>query len=213
MPRTGRPRGFDRDEALGKAMLLFWELGYETASLARLKRAMSGLSTASFYAAFASKEALFAEAVGRYRASHGQVTATLRDPSLPPREAIETALTRSARMQTAIGQHPAGCLIVLGAGGCSPEDAGVAALLAEERARNRAGLLACVERAVASGELPADTDATGLATIFDTFLVGISAQARDGVPFDAFERAVARLMTVWDGSSRAAATRSDSGPI
>lgn len=62
MPRTGRPRAFNRDEAVAAAMLLFWEYGYESTSLAQLRAGMGNISAASFYAAFESKEALFREA-------------------------------------------------------------------------------------------------------------------------------------------------------
>lgn len=197
MARTGRPRGFDKDAALEKAMLLFWASGYDAASLAQLKAAMGGISTASFYAAFGSKEALFRDVTRRYIETHGQVTAPLNDPALPPREAVELALRQSARMQTDPA-HPPGCLVALSAGACSPESRHVQAVLAEKRARNRAGLHACMARAVSSGTLPAGSDAAGLATMFDTFLTGLSTQARDGVPLSALDAAISRLMSVWD---------------
>jgi len=107
MPRTGRPRGFDRDLAVQQAMRLFWEQGYEATSLAQLKGAMGGIAPASFYAAFKSKEALFREVLDRYLVTHGQVTAPLLDPAVPPRMAVEQSLRASARMQTD-GAHPLG---------------------------------------------------------------------------------------------------------
>lgn len=201
MARTGRPRGFDRDEAVDQAMLLFWDLGYEATSLAMLRAAMGGISAASFYAAFGSKEALFRVVTGRYLDTHGQVTMPLKDASLPPRDAIERALRQSARMQTGTG-HPPGCLIVLSTSSCSPENRHLQALLAEERTRNRVGLLACIQRAVSSGILPDTTDVTGLATLFDSFLVGISSQARDGIPLAMLETAISRLMELWDALAR-----------
>ena len=66
MSRTGRPREFDRAEALDAALRLFWQQGYEATSISQLIDAMGGISTASFYATFYSKEALFREAVRRY---------------------------------------------------------------------------------------------------------------------------------------------------
>lgn len=204
MPRTGRPRGFDKEEALQRALDVFWARGYEAASLAQLKAAMGGISTASFYAAFGSKARLFREVLARYLATHGQVTASLRDPALPPRAAVEAALRRSARLQTD-PSHPLGCLIVLSAPPGTSDDPHVDALLAAERDRNRAGLRDCVRRAVAAGELPPDTDPVGLAALFDTFLVGLSVQARDGVPPAALDAAISHLMQVWDAPAAAAA--------
>jgi TetR/AcrR family transcriptional repressor for divergent bdcA len=197
MARTGRPRGFDKAEAVDKAMRLFWQFGYEATSLAQLKQVMGGISTASFYAAFGSKEGLFRDVTERYLATHGQVTASLRDPSMAPRAAIEQALRRSARMQTDTS-HPKGCLVVSSATTCAPEHRHIEALLAEERARNRAALQACVARAIEAGGLPAHTDIAGLAATFDTFLVGLSSQARDGVPQAVLEDAISNIMGVWD---------------
>ena len=158
---------------------------------------MGGISTASFYAAFGSKEALFREVVVRYLDTHGRVTAALKDPAWPSRAAIEQTLRASARMQVG-DAHPQGCLVVLSASACAAETRPIQVVLAAERRRNRAGLLACVARAVAAGELRDGTDAMALATMFESFLLGLSTQARDGVPLAALEAAVTQLMSVWD---------------
>lgn len=200
MARTGRPRGFDKGQAVLQAMSLFWEHGYEATSLAQLKAAMGGISAASFYAAFASKEALFREALAQYLATHGQVMAPLHDLALRPRDAIEQALRGSAQMQTDQA-HPFGCLLILSTSTCSPESRHLQALLKEERQRNRAAMLACVERAISGGDLPHGTDAAALAAMFDTFLIGITAQARDHVRLASLDAAISGLMQVWDGLS------------
>jgi TetR/AcrR family transcriptional repressor for divergent bdcA len=196
MPRTGRPRSFDKEQAVEQAMRLFWERGYEATSLTELKAAMGGLSTASFYAAFGSKEALFRLALARYLATHGRVVAPLDDELLPPRDAIERTLRQSARMQTDPG-HPQGCLVVVSTATCSPENRHIQAAAAAERVRNAAGFLACVSRAVAAGELRPDTDACALGAIFNTFLLGLTTQARDRVPLTTLDAAISGLMQVW----------------
>ena len=197
MARTGRPRGFDRDAALDQAMLLFWRLGYEVASLAHLKAAMGGISAASFYAAFGSKEALFREAAARYLDTYGLVTATLRDPALPARQAIEQTLRASARMQTDPA-HPPGCWLVVAAGMCAPEHQDVQDMLAVQRARTRAAMHACLARGDAAGDLPAGANAAGLAVTFGAFLNGMSIQARDGIALAELDAAITQLMRVWD---------------
>src|SRR5690348_4805353 len=63
--RRGRPRSFDVDHALDRALKVFWRKGYEGASLPDLTKAM-GINRPSLYAAFGNKEALFRKAIDRY---------------------------------------------------------------------------------------------------------------------------------------------------
>ena len=200
MTRMGRPRTFDRQAAVEQAMFLFWQHGYESTSLSQLKAALGGgISAPSFYAAFGSKEALFREAAQCYLASYARVTECLWDDDLAPREAVELALRQSARMQSGAG-HPPGCMVALGSMSApTAEHALVAAPLTASRARTRAGFVRCVERAVAAGDLPADTDAGALGAVFDGFLSGVSIMARDGVGHAVFDAALSALMRVWQG--------------
>ncbi|MCG4255248.1 TetR/AcrR family transcriptional regulator [Acetobacter senegalensis] len=197
MARTGRPREFDRDKAIDAATALFWAQGYEPTSLTQLKSCMGNISPASFYAAFGSKEALFREVVQRYLETYGQVMAPLWDESLSPRDAIERTLRGSARMQ-ATRTHPAGCLVVCGASNCSPENEPVQALLAAERQRTRKGIRACVERAIALGELKASSATKVLPNILTTFFHGMTCETRDGVTSNTLDAAVTSLLTLWD---------------
>lgn len=199
MAQMGRPRTFDREAAVEQALHLFWQHGYESTSLSQLKAAIGGgISSPSFYAAFGSKEALFQECAAHYLATYAKVTECLWDVALAPRDALETALRRSARMQCERG-HPKGCMVALGVMSApSPELAAVTAPLSRSRARTRAGIKACVERAVAEGSLSPDTDVRALGTMFDSFLLGLSTLARDGVGLPSMEAAISQVMRVWD---------------
>lgn len=200
MARTGRPREFDRDAALQAALRLFWQQGYEPTSLSQLKEAMGGISPTSFYAAFGSKEQLFNEVLADYRQNQGQVTAILRDQCISPREAVESCLRQSATMQTDTS-HPRGCLIIYGASNCGPDSSVVDAALKVDRDTNRRAFFDQVCRAIRIGELPENTDAEGLAEMFNTFLVGISTAARDGVTASELARAIDSAMRVWPNCS------------
>lgn len=203
MARTGRPRGFDRDEAIDQAMMMFWDKGFASTSLAQLKAGMGNISAPSFYAAFTSKEHLFLEVFARYLATFGQSSATLHDTSLAPRDAIEQTLRRSARMQTDRA-HPPGCLVVLSGTTCPDDSEALRAAVAADRARTRKGIEQCVRRAIKSGGLPADTDAAGLATVYDGFLQGMSMQAREGVSLARLNAAITLVMGVWDSLAASA---------
>lgn len=199
MAQMGRPRNFDRDQAVEQAMHLFWQHGYDATSLAQLKAGLGGgISAPSFYAAFGSKEALFDECVQRYLATYAQVTECLWDETLLPRQALETALRQSVRMQCEDG-HPKGCMVALGVMSApSPENARVADALTQSRVRTRAGILACVERAVRAGQLPEQTQAMVMASVFDSFLQGVSILARDNVPHAVINSAITQLLMTWD---------------
>ena len=70
----GRPLSFDRDAALETAMHVFWERGYEAASISDLTSAM-GITPPSLYTAFGDKEQLFLEAIERYALGYGNISA------------------------------------------------------------------------------------------------------------------------------------------
>ncbi|MGB9097249.1 TetR/AcrR family transcriptional regulator [Erwinia sp.] len=199
--RTGRPRQFDRDEAVRQAMHLFWERGFDSTSLSQLKGAIgNGITAPSFYAAFGSKEKLFQEAVQCYLQSHGRVTEALWHDDVLPREAIESTLLRSSKMQCE-ADHPKGCMVTLGLMTVSASEHNyLLRPLEESRARTSEGFIHCVQRGVLSGELRADISAKTLGFTFSSFLTGISTLARDGVAYEQIERSVRQVMLLWDGS-------------
>src|ERR1700738_1402218 len=89
-PQLGRPRGFDADRALDRALAVFWRNGYEGASLPALTKAM-GINRPSLYAAFGNKEALFRKAVERYeRGPASYAYKALKQPTA--REVVEALL-------------------------------------------------------------------------------------------------------------------------
>lgn len=196
MARTGRPRVFDKELAISKAMVLYWEQGFESTSLAQLKEAM-GISSASFYAAFGSKENLFKEVIDRYNTSYGTVTDCLADTSMKPKDAIEKALRQTAKMQTD-SSHPSGCMLVLSANVCSEKNNHVRDVVFEERALVRTNLEKCILRGQTNGEITSSVNSDVLCTLIEGFMYGISTQARDGVGHQSMDQAITQLMKTLD---------------
>jgi AcrR family transcriptional regulator len=176
--KTGRPRSFDRDEALERAMLVFWRYGYETTSLNELTTAM-GITPPSLYSAFGDKEQLFLEAVERYLAGPGGAQKGIFSDAPTARDAIERLLEATAIEQTR-SCHPPGCLVVTSALNCSPASAHVEAALVKLRKAIQASIRVRLERGVREGDLPADTNASALATFYVVVTQGMAIQARDG---------------------------------
>lgn len=110
MARIGRPRGFDRTAALRRAMDIFWELGYEGATLTGLQEAMGGITAPSFYAAFGSKEALFREAVELYSNTLGIPMMKMLAEEPTARKAVGELLLSAAEAFAHPESHAAACL-------------------------------------------------------------------------------------------------------
>ncbi|UTV99963.1 TetR/AcrR family transcriptional regulator [Marinomonas rhizomae] len=199
MAKMGRPRTFDRQKAVVQAMHLFWEHGYEMTSLSQLKANIGGgISTPSFYAAFGSKEELFNEAVQCYLETYACVTDSLWDDEIPPRDAVELALRRSTKMQCESG-HPKGCMVSLGTMSApTPELTHVVEPLTASRSRTLQGFVRCVERAIAMGELSKKANAKSMGISFNSFLLGVSILARDGVDASDLDASITELMKLWN---------------
>ncbi len=175
---AGRPRSFDRERALARAMEVFWIKGYEGTSLADLTAAMA-INRPSLYAAFGNKEDLFAEALALYESVEGEPITRLLAEAPTAREAIAATLRHNARVYVETGR-PRGCMIVLSSLVGDTECAPVRALLAARRAAGEDELRLRIERGQAEGDVAADVDARQLAAFVTAVLQGMSVKARDG---------------------------------
>ncbi|MEV7415956.1 TetR/AcrR family transcriptional regulator [Streptomyces sp. NPDC089919] len=192
---TGRPREFDLDERLDRAMRVFWRLGYEGAGMAELTEAM-GISRPSLYAAYGNKEELFRKAVERYAAGPARhVDEALREPTA--RAAAERLLRGAAEVTTSPDNPSAGCLIVQGALATGTAAAGPRAELAARRRETEELLRERFERAREEGELPSDADLADLARYVTTVAYGLSVQAADGATRADLLRTVDTALRCW----------------
>ncbi|MFI1162738.1 TetR/AcrR family transcriptional regulator [Streptomyces sp. NPDC020801] len=191
--RRGRPRSFDRATALEKALLAFWEHGYEATSVSDLTRVM-GIGAPSLYAAFGDKQALFAEVVHEYGERYGSFGDRALDEEPTARAAVERTLREAAVAYTAPGR-PHGCLLVHAATNCTTPR--VEESLRERRNAGIAAFESRMKEGVAAGELPTDTDAGALARYVAAMLQGMSQQARDGASREELEALAKIAMAVW----------------
>ncbi|WP_211455723.1 TetR/AcrR family transcriptional regulator [Comamonas sp. PE63] len=199
---AGRPREFDRDQALERAMLAFWQRGYEGTSMADLVQAM-GIASARIYAAFGSKQALFREAIQRYESGAGCFAdRALAEESLV-REAISRMLRDAATTYTE-PSRPQGCMVVMAATNFAQENEEVAAWLAVHRRQRTQSIINRLQRAMDEGELRQDTDVQALGDFYATQLHGISVQARDGISRSRLLAAAAAAIGVLDQALRQA---------
>jgi len=191
----GRPLSFDRDAALETAMHVFWERGYEAASIADLTSAM-GITPPSLYTAFGDKEQLFLEAIERYALGYGSAGARALQEEPTARGAIERWLLEAASELTQ-PCHPKGCMVVMAATNCSAAAERVQDALLLRRTEAIANVGRRIQGGIDNGELPPDTDAQDLANFYATIYQGMSMQAKDGATHESLVATVRRAMRSW----------------
>jgi AcrR family transcriptional regulator len=185
---AGRPREFDREQALLKARDLFWRQGYEGTSMSDLVAEL-GIASARIYKAFGSKELLFREAIASYESHEGGFADRAFSEENDVRVAIKRLLDDAVALYSRT-DLPQGCMVVSSAASVSDENSGIKDWLAEHRLQRTQGMIDRLRTAVAKGELPPETDADALGDYFAAFLHGLSVQARDGVSRARLEAAV-----------------------
>ena len=192
--RLGRPRAFDADRALDRALAIFWRNGYEGASLPALTKAM-GINRPSLYAAFGNKEALFRKAVERYDRGPARYTyQALNQPTA--REVVEALLKGIVELLTR-PKNPGGCLMVQGALACGKNANHVRQDLASRRAAGVAAMRRRFQRAIEDGDLPATADAQGLARFVATVMHGLAVQAASGASRKELLRVKEMFLRMW----------------
>lgn len=176
-PGVGRPRAFDIEESLEKALEVFWRNGYDGTSLSDLTEAM-GINKPSLYATFGNKEQLFLKAIEFYESR----PCAFFLPALEKPTAYQVAehMLFGAAHNMADKNHPQGCVIVQGALSCSESAAKVREALIDRRVDAEQQLCTRFQRAQQEGDLPAHVDTAVLARYIATVLQGIAVQANNG---------------------------------
>jgi AcrR family transcriptional regulator len=175
--QRGRPREFDPDQALDRALEVFWRKGYEGASISELTEAM-GINRPSLYAAFGNKEDLFRKALDRY--AQGPAAYTYEALEGPTARAVVERLLHDAADALTGPDNPHGCLGVQGTLTCGNAAAGIKDELCERQARWQAALQRRLERARREGDLPEGANCADLAQYVATVLQGMAVQAAGG---------------------------------
>ena len=175
----GRPRAFDRAQALNKALEIFWRQGYAPASVAELCKAME-INPPSLYATFGNKASLFLEALRHYEHTYWDAPAQrfLAEPDV--HAAVEQFFREAAEILLS-PETPCGCMVVLAAVNISDDEKEIIAAVRELRLATKTMFADRFRRAIQDGQIPADTDVPALAGALNTLLEGLSLQARDGL--------------------------------
>ncbi len=190
----GRPRAFDKDEALDKALNIFWNKGYEGTSLAELIETL-GINKPSLYAAFGNKEDLFKKVLTRYANGPAAFVQEIVKEATATKVA-ESFLFKSAEFLTDTS-HPKGCMIVQGALSSGESAALVKDILIKYRYSYENLLAERFEKAKIDGDLSSEVSAKDLARFLATLHQGMSVQATSGATKDDLIQISKLALTAW----------------
>jgi AcrR family transcriptional regulator len=201
MAMIGRPREFDRAQALKAAMLLFWRKGFAATSMSDLCDAM-GVRSPSLYAAFGGKEALYLEALDHYVRTVGPPVWDKLAEGATARDGVESLLMAATESLPESGTCPAGCMATLGAI-CDEWPAAIAEVVRTIRMGMLDMLRSRLTAGAAKGELPTTTDVEGLSRFYLGVFQGMAVQARDGAGPAELKAIVRAAMSAWPSAERA----------
>lgn len=190
----GRPPAFNHEDALDKAMRLFWTYGYDGTSISALTEAL-GINKPSMYGAFGDKEELFRKSVNKYCSDVSAfIVESINEPT--SYKVAKKFLTRAAELVTDTS-HPLGCMLTQSALTCSPQSEVVRGVLSSCRQTYECALQNRFSQALADHDLPADADPVALSKLLATLHQGMSVQASGGASKEDLLRIVNPVLAAW----------------
>lgn len=192
--QRGRPRTFNTDEALDRALDVFWRKGYEGATLPDLTEAM-GINRPSLYAAFGNKEELFRKALDRY----------MEGPASFVRKALEEPTARRVAETLLLGEidllcdpkTPRGCFAVQAALACGDDAESVREELCARRKSLELTIRRRFQQARNEGDLPSRADPAALAGFLTAVTHGLAVQAAGGATRKELKRVAELALAAW----------------
>ena len=179
--RRGRPRAYEPDVALGKALDLFRTQGFAATSLDDLSEA-TGMNRPSLYGAFGDKRELYIKSYQRYRADARVAMADIFKTELPIRKRLQRIFAVALDIYLSGEEGPRGCFTVMTAASEAIADPDIRAMVLEGFSELDKAFAACFRIAKEKGELPASTDPQVLAQLSSATIHTIALRARAQVP-------------------------------
>jgi TetR/AcrR family transcriptional regulator, copper-responsive repressor len=178
--RRGRPRAYQPDVALGKALDLFRRHGFAATSLDDLSEA-TGMNRPSLYGAFGDKRELYIKSYQRYRDDARAAMVNLFRDEMPIRKRLERIYAIALDIYLG-GESPRGCFTVMTAASEAVSDPGIRAMVLEGFVELDKAFATCFRKARENGEMPDTIDPIVLSQLASATLHTVAIRSRAGVP-------------------------------
>jgi AcrR family transcriptional regulator len=179
--RRGRPRAYEPEVALGKALDLFRKDGFAATSLDDLSAA-TGMNRPSLYGAFGDNRELYIKTYQRYRDDARAATLDIFREEMPLRERLKRIYAIALDIYLSGESGPRGCFTVMTAASEAVADPGIRAMVLEALSELDKAFAACFRRGKENGELPDSADVAVLAQLSSATLHTVAIRARAQVP-------------------------------
>jgi len=179
--RRGRPRAYQPEIALGKALDLFRKDGFAATSLDDLSAA-TGMNRPSLYGAFGDKRELYIKSYARYRADARAAMIDIFREELPIRRRLERIFAVALDIYLSGDAGPRGCFTVMTAASEAVSDPEIRSMVLEGFSELDKAFTACFRLAKENGELPQTADPVVLAQLASATIHSIAVRARARVP-------------------------------
>jgi TetR/AcrR family transcriptional regulator, copper-responsive repressor len=197
--RRGRPRAYEPDVALGKALDLFRTQGFAATSLDDLSEA-TGMNRPSLYGAFGDKRELYIKSYQRYREDARAALVDIFRQELPLRERLERIFASALDIYLSGDTGPRGCFTVVTAASEAVSDPDICAMVLDGLSELDKAFASCFRRAKERGELPATADSAVLAQLASATVHTIAIRSRARVPRKELEAIVKGAIDVMAGA-------------
>ena len=198
--RRGRPRAYQPDVALGKALDLFRKDGFAATSLDDLSTA-TGMNRPSLYGAFGDKRALYIKSYQRYRDDARAAMIGIFRDEMPIRQRLQKIYAVALDIYLS-GESPRGCFTVMTAASEAVADPDIRAMVLEGFAELDKAFAACFRLAKEKGELVGSADTTVLSQLASATIHSIAIRARAGVPRKELEAIVKGAIDIMVGPAK-----------
>ncbi|MBR0736281.1 TetR/AcrR family transcriptional regulator [Bradyrhizobium liaoningense] len=199
--RRGRPRAYEPDVALGRALDLFRKQGFAATSLDDLSEA-TGMNRPSLYGAFGDKRELYIKSYQRYREEARAAMVEIFRQEMPVRQRLERIFASALNIYLSGETGPRGCFTVVTAASEAVSDPDIRAMVLDGLTELDKAFTSCFRRAKENGELPETADPVVLAQIASSTVHSIAIRSRARVSRKELEAIVNGAIDVMVGGKR-----------